>query len=342
MSDLHEKRHPDMEIVEADEVVAKVSKESLKALLYLTAGKPDSYIKLFHGPICIQPNDIIELNDLIQQKLGNHDVQAAITTVNINYSKDEIEQFGIWAEFVEHQWNTHKETETLTIKWDFLVKLPLYKLPQRHTVVLKIASKLTPLHFMQAMFSQDPDELENLESEMAPVVCRIDFINHILSDELMRIIEQWHKARIKPLYDPSYEKYIEKHKNTIARVIHYSIPFFVTAVAAGVLNKYVSDAYLDTSSITIGIMKEFMFWLLGSGIAIAFMNLVGRWIATQVFDAIGSYGVHAVLVFTNGDKNKQRKLEQKNKVTIRKITWNVAKAVALDVISFLVTYLLFR
>jgi hypothetical protein len=342
MSDSPERKRMDMEIVDANEVVAKVSKETLKSLLYMVAGKPDSNIKLFRARIRIQPSDIVELNDMIQQKLSNHDVAAAITTVSVNYLSDEIEQYGVWAEFVEHKWNTHKETESITVKWDFIVKLPLYQLPQRHTVVVKIASKITPLHVMQAMFSKDPDEMENLDSEIAPCVCRIDFINHVLSDEIMRIVEQWHKARIKPLYDPTYEKFLKKHKTAIARTIHYSIPFFATTFAAGVLNKYVATTYATTASLTVGILKEFMFWLLGSAVVIAFMLQIGRWIASSAFDAINSYGEHAIFDFTNGDKNRQNKLEQKNKDAIKKFSYSVAEATIVNLISAAVTYLLFK
>lgn len=342
MADLIENGHVDMDIVSASEVVAKVPKETLKALLYMVAGKPDSYIKLFRDPLCIQSSDIVELNSLIQQKLQNHDVQAAITTVNISYFKGEIEQYGVWAEFVEHQWNTHKETESITVKWDFLVKLPLYVLPQRHTVVLKITSKLNPLHLLQAMFSGDPDELENLESESAPVVCRIDFINHVLSDELMRIVENWHKSRIQPLFNPTFAKTLSKYDTTIARIIHYSFPFFSTILMAGILNKVLAVNYLGASVITIDVMKVFMLWLLGSGAVVAFMAQLGKWVATQSYESIEGYGNHAVFDFTNGDKNRQRRLEQQNKESMTKFLLSFIGAVVVNIISSVITIYLFR
>ncbi len=343
MSELSGKDHDDMEIIGADDIVAKVPKESMKALLYMLAGKPDSNIKLFHDPICITPADVIELNNLIQEKLTNHSVEAAITTVNIVYAEDEIEQYGIWAEFVDHHWSTHKETESITVKWDFFVNLPAYKLPQRHTVVLKIASELTPLHVMQAVFSKDPDEIEKLESEVAPVVCRIDFINHVLSDELMRIIENWHKALIKPLFNYSSARFLSKHRDTIARVIHYSIPFFATIIAAGILNKYVSTVYQPNIQVSIGAMKSFMFWLLGSAVGITFLNqTLGHWLGSKAYNAIEHYGSHSIFDFTNGDKNKRKKLEQKNKSSLRNLFFSISGAIVINLISSIIAYFLFR
>jgi hypothetical protein len=342
MSESRNRNEKRLEAREAEGVVAKLPKESLKSLLYMVAGKPDSSIKLFRDPILVTPNDIIELNELIQEKLNNHSVEATITTVNITYVDDEIEQYGVWAEFVEHRWSTHKVTESLTVKWDFLVTLPSYGLPQRHTVVLKIASELTPLHFMQAMFSNDPDEVEKLEVDVAPVVCRIDFINHILSDELMRIVEGWHKSRIKPLQSTPY-KYLDDNKSSIARIVHYSIPFFATLIVAGILHKYMLINYQGTAQITIGIMKEFMFWLLGSYLIIVFSNqTLGHWLGSRIYTAIDKYGEHAIFDFTNGDKNKQREVEQNNRNSIKQFVSSLIGTIAIDIISSVAVYFLFK
>lgn len=342
MNSLPDKNRMEMDLTSASDVVAKVPKETLKALLYMVAGKPDSNIKLFFDPIRIKPSDILDLNDSIQEKLQNHSIEAGITSVTVNYTQNEVEQYGIWAEFVEHKWNTSKETESITVKWDFLVKLPQFPIPQRHTVVVKVSSRLTPLHLFQAMFSQDSEDSEKLETEVAPVVCRIDFINHILSDELMRIVNEWHKALIKPTFNPKYADFLEKHNTTIARFIHYSLPFFCTAVAAGVLNKFIVANYPATTSINIEIMKNFMYWLLGSGVVIAFVSQVGKWIASEAYEAIENYGKHAVFDFTNGDKNRQSKLEQENKDSISKFLLNFSEATIINIASSVITFFLFQ
>jgi hypothetical protein len=324
-----------------ERLYAGIKKDDLKALYYLMAGKPDSNIKLFHDPISIEPNDIIELNDNIQEKLQNHNVDAGTTTVTINYTSNETEQFGIWAEFITHKWNTYKEIEEITIKWDFLVSLPTYKFPQRHTIVLKVSSRLTPLHLFQAMFSNDSDDLENIENEIAPVICRIDFINHVLSDELMSIVENWIKSRIKPLFDPVFGQILENHKAGIARFLHYSIPIFITILAAGVLNKIVNSCFIGNTPVTVNELKIFMFWLLGSGVVIFIFVQIGFWIGSRAYKSIESYGEHCVFNFTNGDKNKHLRLAKNNKRSVIQIISSIVLNFIINISASIVSYFLF-
>ena len=321
---------------------AGIRKDDLKALFYLMAGKPDSNIKLFYDPICIEPNDILELNESIQEKLMNHSVEVATTSIIIHYTSNESEIFGIWAEFTNHKWNTHKEIEAITIKWDFMVNFPQYAIPQRHTLLVKISSRLTPLHLLQAMLSNDSDDLENVENEMAPVVCRVDFINHILSDELIIIVENWIKSRIKPQFNPKISPFLKKHKTGIARILHYSIPIFLTFLVAGILDKIIQNNLVETAIVTIKDLKIFMFWLLGSGIGIFTSLQIGHWIAYRTYQSIEQYGEHCVFNFTNGDKNKHQKIEEKNKKYIVNILINIVSDFSINLIVTLISIFLFK
>ena len=170
--------------------LSSLPKESLKSLLYLMTGKPDSNIKLFHRPIFIDQNDISELNDAVQQKLAQHQTPVSQVTIDICYSKNKFTTYGRWQEFIDTKWNIPNTTESLSIKWDFFVLWPTYAVPQRHTLSIKIASKLKPLQILQAVFSKDPDEMDDFEIT-APVMCRVDFIDHLMSEELINIVEKW-------------------------------------------------------------------------------------------------------------------------------------------------------
>ncbi len=331
-----------IDIPKDDELTASLSRENVKSLLYMIAGKPDSNIKLFSEIVQIQPQDIIDLNDKIQEKLKNHDIEAAITSVNITYKNNEIEQFNIWDEFLNHKWNVQKETNSITLKWDFLIRIPSYPIPQRHTVIVKVSSKLTPMHLLHALFSDDPEAIENLENETAPIVCRIDFINHVLNDELMQIVENWQKTLKMPLDDIPHIKLFKKNKTKIARIIHYSIPLFISFVAAGILNKFILiNTSLLNKPITVETMKYFMYWLLGSCIAIMFMTQIGKSIANRVYQAIKEYGDFSVFNFTKGDKNHIDKLENKNERALKKIYNDLLIPLLINIISSIIIYYLF-
>src|SRR5690606_15814333 len=117
--------------------ISEYSKEDLKALLYLAVGKQDSNIKLFTEDIIINVSDLKELNSMIQEKLQHYDTTASISTVDIILEKKRAIQFGLWKEFCDFDWNIVEPTQSMLLKWDFLIKLPSYEAPQRHTISVK-------------------------------------------------------------------------------------------------------------------------------------------------------------------------------------------------------------
>ncbi|TRO81106.1 hypothetical protein [Trichloromonas acetexigens] len=214
----------DKGIPEIGKIISSMPKETLKSLLYLAAGKHDSNTKLFKRPIVINNNDISELNDLVQQKLTQHQTPVSLVNVAISYKANRSVSFGTWKEFEQYKWNIPDVVEHINIKWDFFVKWPTYAIPQRHTLSVKIVSKLNPMQMMQALFSKDPDEMEDIELNLAPVVCRVDFIDHLLSEELINIVKKWVEARREPDFITTRNSFLKKNKTSIARAIHHSIP----------------------------------------------------------------------------------------------------------------------
>ena len=129
------------EISTIGKAISTLPKESLKSLLYLAAGRQDSNYRLFGKPIFIDISDILELNERIQEKLSHYET-IGIVSVDIMYEKNKAEQFGTWAEFETHNWKTSNEINSLMVRWDFMYKLPDYVIPQRHTLTVKLQSKM--------------------------------------------------------------------------------------------------------------------------------------------------------------------------------------------------------
>ncbi len=71
----------------ADEVIASIPREALKAMFYMFAGKPDSIVKIFDRRIVIKIEDIEELNLRIKEKLENHRIEGVLTSVDIGYGQ---------------------------------------------------------------------------------------------------------------------------------------------------------------------------------------------------------------------------------------------------------------
>ena len=137
----------------ADEVIASIPREALKAMFYMFAGKPDSIVKIFDRRIVIKIEDIEELNLRIKEKLENHRIEGVLTSVDIGYENNKIDQLSSWDEFASKNWNIADVTDHILVKWDFLIKLPQYPIPQRHTLVVRLSSGIDPSASWQKCYS---------------------------------------------------------------------------------------------------------------------------------------------------------------------------------------------
>ncbi len=314
-------------IATSEEIIAKVPREAFKAMFYMFTGRPDSAFKSFYKPIVISKDDIIELNDSIQEKLRNYSIDAAMTTVTITFENNKSIDFAIWDEFANRKFNIPDVTETVTIKWDFLIKLPTYNAPQRHTLVVKATSQISPLQFVQALSSRDHEALDKFELEAVPCFARVDFINHILSDELLMIVEKWNEARKLVPCVSSFWSWLKKNDSNVARIIHYLMPFFGIILGLAILHKYV-DGFPQSSQITTIFVRNLMYWLLLTGVGILGLNIIGNFLGSNVYRAINRYGKFHIFALTNGDSNKALRISSTNRrLTLKFVSASVVALV---------------
>jgi len=319
-----------------------VSENDLKALFYMFVGKPDSNFKLFYEPITVKVDDIIELNERVTRKLINHQIAGIVTTVNINYRENEIEEFGIWESFLQKDWRTPNRTETLAIKWDFLVNFPNFQAPQRHTLLVKIQNGLSPWELMQMMFSEEPSDTNSIDLGSANIFCRVDFINNVLSDELIHIVEQWQESRIKPDIVNNSIKSLKKHAELIARICHYSIPISISILACALMFNFVSVIFPVNELVSVYIMRDYFLWLFLSLIISLLSLQIGKSIAQKVYESIREYGKTTIFELTNGDKNRQIELVKNNKKTWKVLLLNSILALILNLVSAGIACVLFK
>lgn len=309
----------------------KSSKEQLKSIFYLLAGKPDSTIKIFEGPFVVDVTSIIELNDLIQEKFKQYSITKNLPIVSISYSNNTIKEFGTWAEFTSHSWTSSDETEEVIIRWDFMVDLPSSQTPQRHMLTVRISTDIKPSKFFQLILSCNPDEIDSADIMTAPMFCRVDFINALLGKELVNIVDGWHKARPKPIDIHPFYKFLRKHRTAYARAIHCSFSFFIFALAIILLlNRF----NIDNLVIAGKEIRWLGTWFLSSFFLILFSRTFGGWLATSVFSALSQINERDIyFAMTNGDQNTIRSLHKRNSKYIRDFWLQSVWALILNLIA---------
>ncbi|AFG37473.1 hypothetical protein [Spirochaeta africana] len=312
-----------------EQVVAAVPKEAFKAMFYLFAGRPDSKTKLFSRKICIGPEDVDYLNELVVEKLKLHQIDQTITSVTLKFAKKEIIQFGTWAEFQDFNWKIANVTQEITLRWDFMINLDDYRVAQRHTLVVKLSKAPNPRDVLHMLMSQDLDD-DDMKSRLGMCVARVDFISHRLADELIDVVAKWNESLPEPTIPGSWFSELDKYDKLIARAVNYSIPIMLTATAFFLAPVFVptAETQLSPASFVAGLQ-----WLLISGLGVILGIRLSKYLADQCYSAINEYGIFTPFQLTNGDANSIEKYRKKNNSKIRSFIFNGGVALLLNIAS---------
>lgn len=304
-------------------VVAKLPKEQLKSLFYLFAGKPDSRIKVFHKPLFLQVDDIFELNDCITRKLKTHNINAQITSLNIGYDGSDIQEFGTWAEFEEHHWQSPESVEEVVIKWDFMVDIQGYDSPQRHTLLVRVSSDMKPGKFMQMMASGNSDDFDQVDVMTAPAFCRVDFINAQMSKELINEVTDWISARKQPALITDFYYWFKKRRQTLAELTQHSVTLMYALLWASSFLWVNTNQYAGSMETKITAI-----WLFLGLYGFTPIAKISHVLASKVYGALDNInGKKVVFDFTSGDKKRNAEAIDLNKkhgkLFIRQTVWSL-------------------
>jgi len=319
-----------------ESLVAAVPKDAFKAMFYLFAGKPDSKVKLLKRKILVQFNDVKDLNKKIFDKLKLHQVDQCVATAIIKFDKEETMEFGTWAEFEAFDWKIPYETQEVTLRWDFMIKLNSFAAPQRHTLTVRLATAPKPKDMLQIIMSQDPDD-SDLDGKLGLCVVRVDFISHRLADELIEVVEEWNLSLCQPDTACSWFSCLERFDRWIARGVHYSVPVFFTCLTISLLSFWfpsisAAEVVKKTDLILFGR------WLILTAVGLYLVTKFSHELASRCYHSVNQYGAFIPFNFTRGDENRAAKLRIKNRATIGSFFIHAGCALVLNVIAGIFTW----
>ena len=311
-------------------VVAHGDKNSLRSLFHLMVGKPDSTQKVFARAVHVSPAALHDLNERVQEKLRTHHLDGMVASVDLSFEDKTTIQFGGWAEFSSFRWTTPKVTKEVRMRWQFLLTVQGYELPQQHALTVKLCADAKPIEVLQAMLSKHPTEDEGSTISFAPTVCRVDFISHTIGQELISVVEDWNSGLERPDSRSGTFIKLDKYKDRIAEVIDYSTPVLFALSTIGAL-RAMHPAMTYQNQMTVGVAVGLMTWLVCSLIAIYLSEKVSGRIAKAAYHAIDKYGMYSMFRFTNGDENRRQKVDATNRKHIRTFVISTAISFALNV-----------
>jgi hypothetical protein len=167
--------------------------DEYKSIFYQLNAKPDTEIRLLRGKKNLELADIKSINEEISIKLSNHDVIVDVASINFVLSNRKIKDYSTWAEFERQNWDTvNEKVRTVSIKWDIAIKLPQYKLPQKHSIKVRIGTEILPKDIFQLILRSD--DISELMEARTPSICKVDFVNNVLAVELLNVVGNWYEG----------------------------------------------------------------------------------------------------------------------------------------------------
>ena len=226
-----------------EQILTEENLRNANALLALLHGKSDSVCRLFGKEIIVDINQLDNLNSLVLEKLGLHSVSAITTSVDVSFTDKKTLSYKAWEDFKKENFNAiNSVTKSIFVQWDFFATFSGYKVPQRHTLNVRITSSLQPSDMLKVLLNGGLDEKNSFDIQCCTTVCKVDFINNALAEELLNVVQKWtelcesaysEKGRVQP--------FLFKHRNKLANIVELCVVFsfcMLIAIVIKLLNRY--------------------------------------------------------------------------------------------------------
>ncbi|MBW4680812.1 MAG: hypothetical protein KME19_11945 [Microcoleus vaginatus WJT46-NPBG5] len=319
------------------EAIASRSLDDFKALFYLYNAKPDTEIRFLKGGKIVELSDIRSLEEQVAAKLGNHETLGQTVSITFMLSNKKIKEFSTWAEFERGQWNTvNEKVQALNLSWNVLIQLPQYKSPQTHSMKVRIGNAIPPKDIIQLIFTSD-DISEVMEAQ-SPGVCKVDFINNIVANELLFIVDEWYKGLRKapePIVAQKFLKKYGKYASQLIRLLFPPLLLFIICSYTG----YIYPIIGIGQELSINTLQTVLVFLLTIFMVGAFL---GSSIEKSIDRLIDQLEVYPNFLITKGDQNAVEDFERNNKKLTNQIfsrvAWILFSIPVSSGIKFLITY----
>jgi hypothetical protein len=321
--------------------LTKESRESLKSFFHLLVGKPDSTLKIFPRPIQVNLQSLIDLDERVQDKLAAHHLGGMVASIDVAFDDNSTIEFGSLPDFAAHRWTSAKATREIRMRWQFLMSIQGYELPQQHALAIKLSSDAKPIEILQAMLSKHPGEDDNSIISMAPLVCRVDFISATVGQELIAVVGDWSNGLSSPMKPSKLMQNVVRRKKEIEAFICHATPVLMAFASVAYLNKFfLPSSYGEALSVGQGI--GLMSWLMYSLVLIYVSQKIARALAKISMNALHKMGAYSIFALTNGDDKRRQALIRVNNRCVLRFVMSSGFSFVLNVASGVVTAVLWK
>lgn len=247
------------------------------------------------------------------------------TSVTVSFrGKDSIE-FSSWQAFESHQFNENYSINAITLIWEYYAQLPKYKIPQKHTLVVKLSDGLRPEEMINLVFAGKLEDFKDIDEEISPVVARVDFVNPLLGDELLALVEKWNESlQIPENRQNIIYTFMQGNRRKLAYFLSYISLAIVSLFGITIVLNYISNLNIDSVSNIHFVQFE-------SCIYVSFLVVMGCILLHKLVEFLVNVFFHMlsiddykhVFMISNGDQKKQAAITRHYKGNVRKLIGSI-------------------
>jgi len=294
--------------VKKEELLEENNLHNASALLALLHGKSDSICRIFNKEIMVGKTELKTLNDMMIEKLSLNNVLTITTSIDISFNNKKTVSFKSWDEFVLHDFDKiNSHTKTIFLQWDFFVSLANYEIPQRHTVGIRIASTPNPSDVFKAFLSGGFDESDSFEVQGSTMICKVDFINNTLAEELIHVAEIWNdlcesayseKGIIRPV--------LQKNRNFLAHSFEVCLTAWI-AILIAIIFKILFEKNLFNVT-----AEKLLYVFIVSFPVTIFIRKISGFGGKTIFENLGDLMSTHIFKISKGDEKERERIKQKS------------------------------
>jgi hypothetical protein len=173
-------------------IIPRVPTSAIQALYHAATGKTENLEKRLTKNFVVRKTDVDQLYLKLMQQLEHFERVAGPTiTVKVTLNNHEHQQFSSWERFTLFDSGKAEIVSDIVIKFEFLIRLPEQRDPQRYVLNIDIDSKLP-------MVVDDRhvgifDLFFGIE-KIPSLNVSIDFIDYLCAKNFLQIVEEWFNA----------------------------------------------------------------------------------------------------------------------------------------------------
>lgn len=336
----------DGDVEREDSQLMQVSDEdqfikNYKAVYNAMTAKPDCRSKAYPKEVIVSIDDIFDLNSRILDKFKNQYDHAGFSiNVIVSIKGRQKLEFPNWKSFEEHKWIEAEIITGIVITWEFNVRLPKYKIPQRHTLMVKLSNGMSPEEMFGLFVSGKLDEIEEIEQNVCPIVARMDFIDPGIGNEVLEIVSEWVKGlKCSENQRPKWASFLQRNRRKVAYALNYFTVLVALLCSLTIIKNSISSLPIESiSEITSAELCNLINILFACFLACFIIDKASELISNLIFKILADYGDEHIFNITNGDKNQREELQKKEKSDRKKIIINFIVTVVINISCGIAAY----